>query len=135
MIRGTIAIVKQVIRRQPRLLVAVCVGTLAIAAALLWPLESRAEHQALFNFAHVPAFFLATLLWVALFDRAGVAFWLTSAAALLLCGGLALATELAQYVVPNRWPDKGDLLLDLIGVFAGLLAYSAWTWRMRERDA
>lgn len=134
MIRGTLLIVKQVVRRQPRLLAAVCLGSFAIAVALLWPIDAGAEHQALFNFAHVPAFFLATLMWVFLFDRAGVAFWLACAAALLLCGGLALATELAQYFVPYRWPDKRDLVMDLVGVFAALLVYGAWTWRMRERD-
>ena len=135
MIRGTINIVRQVVQRQPRLLATVCAGTAAIALALLWPMATGAEHQAWVNAAHVPAFFIATLLWIVLFDRAGVSFWLTCAAALLLCGGLALATEVAQYVIPHRWPDRRDLLLDLVGVFAALLVYAAWTWRTRERDA
>lgn len=135
MIRGTVAIVKQVVRRQPRLLAGVALGTLVIALSLLWPMELGEEHSVLVNAAHVPAFFMATLLWVVLFDRAGVSFWLTCAAALLLCGGLALATEVAQFFVPHRWPDARDLVLDLVGVFAALLVYGAWTWRPKERDA
>ncbi|HET9485659.1 MAG TPA: VanZ family protein [Xanthomonadales bacterium] len=135
MIRGTVAIVKQVVRRQPRLLAGVALGTIAIALSLLWPMDLGDGHSVLVNVAHVPAFFMATLLWVVLFDRAGVSFWLTCAAALLLCGGLALATEVAQYFVPYRWPDARDLVLDLVGVFAALLVYGAWTWRLKERDA
>ena len=135
MIRGTLAIVRQVVARQPKLLLAVLVGNVAIATLLLYPLDYGQEYSWLFNAAHVPAFFLATLLWIMLFDRAGVSFWLTCAAALLIGGGLAFATEVAQYVVPHRWPDKRDLVLDLVGVFAALFAYGAWSLASAERDA
>ena len=135
MIRGTLAIAKQVVSRQPKLFVLTLAGSAAIAAALLLPLAHGQEWQWLFNAAHVPAFFLATLLWVTLFERAGVSFWLTCAAALLIGGALALATEVAQYFIPHRWPDKRDLALDVLGVLAALLVYAAYAWHTRERDA
>ena len=135
MIRGTIAIARQVVTRQPKLFVLALAGTLAIAASLLLPIEIGTRWQFLFNAAHVPAYFIATLLWVTLFERAGVPFWLTCGAALLIGGAFALGTEVAQYVVPHRWPDKRDLALDMVGVLAALLVYAAYAWHTRERDA
>ena len=135
MIRGTVAIVRQVVARQPKLLLAVLAGNVAIAGLLLFPLDYGQEYSWLFNAAHVPAFFLVTLLWIVLFDRAGVSFWLTCAAALLIGGALALGTEVAQYVVPHRWPDKVDLVLDLVGVLGALAAYAAWSLASSEHDA
>ena len=135
MIRGTIAIANQVVSRQPKLFLLALVGTIAIGTSLLLPIEVGMRWQWLFNLAHVPAFFLATLLWVTLFERAGVAFWLTCAAALLIGGAVAFGTEVAQYLVPYRWPDKRDLALDLVGVMAALFVYAGWAWHTRERDA
>ena len=135
MIRGTIAIANQVVARQPKLFVLAVVGTIAIAASLLSPIDIGPQWQWLFNWAHVPAFFIATLLWVTLFERADVPFWLTCAAALLIGGAFALGTEVAQYVVPHRWPDKRDLALDMVGVLAALLVYAGYAWHTRERDA
>ena len=135
MIRGTIAIANQVVSRQPKLFVLAMVGSVAIATSLLLPIDAGTQWQWLFNAAHIPAFFLATLLWVTLFERAGVAFWLTCAAALLIGGAFALGTEVAQYLVPHRWPDKRDLALDMVGVLAALLVYAGYAWHTRERDA
>jgi hypothetical protein len=134
-IRGSVAIARQVVTRQPRLFVLALAGTIAIAAAMLLPIDAGPQWRWLLNAAHVPGFFLATLLWVTLFERAGVAFWLTCAAALLIGGAFALGTEVMQYFVPYRWPDRRDLALDMAGVLAALLVYAGYAWRTRERDA
>lgn len=43
----------------------------------------------------------------------------------LLAGGVAVADELHQFLVPNRRPGWDDGLADLVGIAGGLLA---WPW-------
>jgi VanZ family protein len=87
---------------------------------------SSATEQILFNFAHIPAFALLTLLWLKTFNFNGKG----SFSHLFVLSGLALfavSTEILQSFVPGRTASIMDFGLDLIGIFSGFLIF--WLFR------
>jgi VanZ family protein len=47
----------------------------------------------------------------------------------LIALGFCVLTELIQrYLIPERMGDINDLLMDLIGLFAGILSYRVFYW-------
>ena len=73
------------------------------------------------NLLHVPAYMLLGMLWTRAPARPGRGRGAGTLWAFGLSGGFGVAVELAQVVVPGRYPSLLDALLNLLGALLGLL--------------
>lgn len=93
-----------------------------IAALSLWPEGLLSDHHHFDKLAHFCAY--ATLTGVP-------ALYSTSRRAILVVGtgliGVSAGLELAQYLLPDRWPSLLDLAANVVGVLTGTV--SAWFLR------
>ena len=95
-------------------------GKLADDHALKFVTELDPQLQ---NLLHIPVFGLLQWLWLRAFAKTEK----TGGRALLACGGITAAygvfDECHQLFVPGRYASLTDVLLNLVGVAAGTLAF------------
>jgi len=93
-----------------------------IAALSLWPEGLLSHHYHLDKFAHFCAY--ATLTGIpALYSTSRSTILVVGMTLIFVSAGL----ELAQYLLPDRWPSLLDLGANVVGVLAGTV--SAWFLR------
>ncbi len=88
---------------------------------LVLPLGDHPCWQSLLNAAHVPLFAVPSALWVWALRGEGCARWRALLSVALLGGAMAVGSEVLQYWIPGRWPDRADLARNLLGMGLGLL--------------
>jgi hypothetical protein len=88
---------------------------------LMLPLGDHPRWQSLLNAAHVPLFGAPSALWVWALRGEDWPRWRALSSVALLGGALAVGSELLQYWIPGRWPDRADLARNLLGLGLGLL--------------
>ena len=72
------------------------------------------------DLSHLPLFALFSWLWYWYFK---VQRTLLASPAFHISWSYACVNELSQFLVPNRFPSVGDLIMNLLGTFAGILCY------------
>jgi VanZ family protein len=90
----------------------------------MWGLGSMGE-QIISNLAHIPAYGLLTFLWLNSFSKTeDRQFSLVIIISILACMVLfAISDEIHQSFVPGRSASFIDIVLDVLGILAGLAVF------------
>jgi len=109
----------------------VCLYMTLLAFFSLAPMETDTQPFRIFeavaptvqNLAHFPAYGLLGVLWMQVLSRRGLRGPGRAVPAFLLGAGFGMATELAQFWIPGRYPSLTDSITNVLGVLIGLLVY------------
>jgi len=102
-----------------------------IAFLSLIPMDPGATHfRVLLNIKptiqslmHIPAYAALTILWMQVFTQYGRYGLARIVPALLVSAGFGLANEVAQTLIPGRYPGLTDTLTNILGAVLGVLVY------------
>ncbi|MCF8063126.1 MAG: VanZ family protein [Deltaproteobacteria bacterium] len=102
-----------------------------LAFLSLVPMDGNAKHFSVLaavkpkaqNLLHVPAYALLAILWMQVMTLQGRRGIGRIAPAVLAGAGFGLVMELVQVWIPGRYPSLVDGVVNLLGVFMGLLVY------------
>jgi len=75
------------------------------------------------DLSHFPLFFIFTWLWARCIGPISSKNWKSTACLLAVSLGYGIINEVSQFLIPNRFPSPGDLIMNLSGVVSGLLSH------------
>ena len=105
-----------------KLIIGVTVGILGIS---LMPITLDLSYtvQVINNFMHIPVFAWMSIILLQVFRNFRLPDWLWFLCSLATALLIGIVLELLQAFIPGRWPSKGDIHLNMVGVFIGYFTF------------